>query len=111
MVHTTDLTGAETISRSAGGQHVKADRLQGTPYADMQAASAGAKVAKDKGITSLQIRVRASGGHGARTLGLGAEAAIRILARQGFRVGRIEDLTPVSHGGTRRPGGRRGRRV
>src|SRR2546426_54791 len=32
MVHITDLTGAETISRSAGGQHVKADRLQGTPY-------------------------------------------------------------------------------
>src|SRR5207245_7499758 len=30
MVHITDLTGAETISRSAGGQHVKADRLQGT---------------------------------------------------------------------------------
>src|SRR6266566_3609606 len=53
MVHITDLTGAETISRSAGGQHVKADRLQGTPYAAMQAAAAAAKVAKDKGITSL----------------------------------------------------------
>src|SRR5205809_8097759 len=48
MVHITDLTGAETISRSAGGQHVKADRLQGTPYAAMQAAAAAAKVAKDK---------------------------------------------------------------
>src|SRR5262245_17820619 len=57
MVHITDLTGAETISRSAGGQHVKADRLQGTPYAAMQAAAAAAKTAKDKGITSLHIRV------------------------------------------------------
>src|SRR6266571_5877518 len=63
MVHITDLTGAETISRSAGGQHVKADRLQGTPYAAMQAAAAAAKTAKDKGITSLHIRVRAPGGH------------------------------------------------
>src|SRR5216117_2805051 len=62
MVHITDLTGAETVSRSAGGQHVKADRLQGTPYAAMQAAAAAAKVAKDKGITSLHIRVRAPGG-------------------------------------------------
>ncbi len=69
MVHITDLTGAETISRSAGGQHVKADRLQGTPYAAMQAAAAASKVAKDKGITSLHIRVRAPGGHGARTPG------------------------------------------
>src|SRR5882762_5941358 len=67
MVHITDLTGAETISRSAGGQHVKADRLQGTPYAAMQAAAAASKVAKDKGITSLHIRVRAPGGHGAHT--------------------------------------------
>lgn len=110
-VHITDLTGAETISRSAGGQHVKADRLQGTPYAAMQAASAAAKVAKDKGITALHIRVRAPGGHGARTPGPGAQAAIRMLARQGFRIGRIEDVTPVPHDGTRRPGGRRGRRV
>jgi len=111
MVHITDLTGAETISRSAGGQHVKADRLQGTPYAAMQAAAAAAKVAKDKGITSLHIRVRAPGGHGARTPGPGAQAAIRMLARHGFRIGRIEDVTPVPHDGTRRPGGRRGRRV
>ena len=111
MVHITDLTGAETISRSAGGQHVKADRLQGTPYAAMQAAAAAAKTAKDKGITSLHIRVRAPGGHGARTPGPGAQAAIRMLARHGFRIGRIEDVTPVPHDGTRRPGGRRGRRV
>src|SRR6266568_4631224 len=74
MVHITDLTGAETISRSAGGQHVKADRLQGTPYAAMQAAAAAAKVAKDKGITSLHIRVRAPGGHKARTPGPDAQA-------------------------------------
>ena len=111
MVHITDLTGAETVSRSAGGQHVKADRLQGTPYAAMQAAAAAAKVAKDKGITSLHIRVRAPGGHKARTPGPGAQAAIRMLARQGFRIRRIEDVTPVPHDGTRRPGGRRGRRV
>jgi small subunit ribosomal protein S11 len=79
LVHITDLSGAETISRSAGGQHVKADRLQGSPYAAMP--------------------------------GPGAQAAIRMLARSGFRIGRIEDVTPIPHDGTRRPGGRRGRRV
>lgn len=71
LVHITDLSGAETISRSAGGQHVKADRLQGSPYAAMQAAGAAARVAKDRGITSLHIRVRAPGGHKARTPGPG----------------------------------------
>lgn len=111
IVHITDLSGAETIAISSGGRHVKADRLQGSPYAAMQAAAAAAKVAKDKGITSLHIKVRAPGGHGAKTPGPGAQAAIRMLARAGFRIGRIEDVTPIPHDGTRRPGGRRGRRV
>ncbi|WP_455364721.1 30S ribosomal protein S11 [[Eubacterium] cellulosolvens] len=111
LVHITDLSGAETISISSGGRHVKADRLEGTPYAAMQAAQAAAQGARDKGVSSLHIRVRAPGGHGARTPGLGAQAAIRMLARFGFRIGRIEDVTPIPHDGTRRPGGRRGRRV
>src|SRR5712691_12944098 len=81
MVHITDLTGAETISRSAGGQHVKADRLQGTPYAAMQAAAAAAKVAKDKGITSIHIRVRARGGQMPRTPVPVPQGAIGRVAR------------------------------
>ncbi|RJS86832.1 30S ribosomal protein S11, partial [Candidatus Bathyarchaeota archaeon] len=32
------------------------------------------------------------------------------LARQGFRIGRIEETTPIPHDGTRKKGGRRGRR-
>ena len=111
IVHITDQSGAETISISTGGRHVKADRLEGTPYAAMQAAGAAARSAKDKGVTALHIRVRAPGGHKAKTPGPGAQAAIRMLARYGFRIGRIEDVTPIPHDGTRRPGGRRGRRV
>jgi len=111
IVHITDVSGAETIAISSGGRHVKADRLQGTPYAAMQSASAAAQTARDKGVSALHIRVRAPGGHGARTPGRGAQAALRMLARFGFRFGRIEDVTPIPHDGTRRPGGRRGRRV
>jgi len=111
IVHITDLSGAETIAISSGGRHVKADRLKPTPYAAMQAAAAAAQIAKDKGIVGLHIKVRAPGGHGPKTPGPGAQAAIRMLARSGFKIGRIEDVTPIPHDGTRRPGGRRGRRV
>ena len=111
IVHITDLSGAETIAISSGGRHVKADRLEGTPYAAMQAAAFTARTAHDKGLDALHIRVRAPGGHKAKTPGPGAQAAIRMLARHGFRIGRIEDVTPMPHDGTRRPGGRRGRRV
>ena len=112
IVHITDLSGAETIARACGGMFVKADRLQSSPYAAMRAAAHAATVAQDKGITAIHIKVRAPGGSGARTPGPGAQAAIRALARAGFRnIGRIEEVTPLPHDGTRRKGGRRGRRV
>ncbi len=111
IVHITDLTGAETIARYSGGMIVKADREESSPYAAMQAAFRAANEARDRGISALHITVRAPGGHGAKTPGPGAQAAIRALARAGLRIGRIEEVTPVPHDGTRRPGGRRGRRV
>jgi len=111
LIHFTDISGAETITRTSGGMFVKADRLESSPYAAMRAAAHAASVAKDKGITAIHIKVRAPGGSGARTPGPGAQAAIRALARAGFRIGRIEEVTPVPHDGTRRKGGRRGRRV
>jgi small subunit ribosomal protein S11 len=111
LIHITDISGAETIARTTGGMFVKADRLESSPYAAMRAASAAADIAKDKGITAIHIKVRAPGGSGPRTPGPGAQAAIRALARAGFRIERIEEITPVPHDGTRRPGGRRGRRV
>ena len=112
IVHMTDLSGAETIARASGGMFVKADRLESSPYAAMRAAAYVASVAKDKGITAIHIKVRAPGGSKARTPGPGAQAAIRALARAGFKmIGRIEEVTPLPHDGTRRKGGRRGRRV
>ncbi len=41
----------------------------------------------------------------------GAQATIRALARAGIKIGKIEDITPIPHDGTGRPGGKRGRRV
>ena len=111
LVHMTDLSGAETIAISSGGQHVKADRLESSPYAAMKSATAVATTAKAKGITAVHIKVRAVGGTGPRTPGPGAQAAIRAIARAGFRIGRIEDVTPIPHDTTRKAGGRRGRRA
>ncbi len=111
IVHITDITGAETIARASGGMIVRADRDESSPYAAMQAAFRAARAAMDKDITRVNIRVRAPGGHGPKTPGPGAQAAIRALARAGLRIGRIEEVTPMPHDGTRRPGGRRGRRV
>ena len=111
IIHITDLTGAETVAIASGGMVVKADREKPSPYAAMIAASRAAQVAMERGISAIHVKVRAPGGHGPKTPGPGAQPAIRALARAGFIIGRIEDVTPIPHDTTRRPGGRRGRRV
>jgi len=105
IITITDLTGAETIVV------VKADRDESSPYAAMQLAMNVAEQAKGKGIIGVHVRVRGPGGNKQRSPGSGAQAAIRALARAGLQIGRIEDVTPVPHDGTRASGGKRGRRV
>ena len=111
IIHITDLTGAETVAISSGGHHVTADRYESSPFAAMKASNAVVGAAKTKGFTALHIKVRAVGGVGSRVPGPGAQAAIRALARGGFKIGRIDDVTPIPHDTTRRKGGKRGRRV
>jgi len=111
IITLTDMSGAETIAKASGGMIVKSDREEGSPYAAMQAAFKAADLAKMRGITHLHIRIRAPGGHGAKTPGAGAQAVVRALARSGLRIEKIEDVTPIPTDSTKRPGGRRGRRV
>ena len=111
IIHMTDLTGAETVAISSGGMHVNADRYESSPFAAMKAANAVVESARSKGFTAFHIRVRAVGGMGSRVPGPGAQAAIRALARGGFTIGRIDDVTPIPHDTTRKKGGKRGRRV
>ena len=111
IITITDVSGAETIAVGSGGMIVKADREEGSPYAAMQAAFRAAGKAKERGITAVHIKIRAPGGHGSKTPGPGAQAVVRALARSGLRIGRIEDVTPIPTDTTKRPGGRRGRRV
>jgi len=112
IIHITDVTGTETLALASGGQVVKSHRLESSPTAAMTAAKKAAEIAKEKGISGLHIKVRAPGGHnGPMNPGPGSQAAVRALSRMGLRIGFIEDVTPIPHGGCRKKGGKRGRRV
>ncbi|HOM95923.1 MAG: 30S ribosomal protein S11 [Candidatus Methanofastidiosa archaeon] len=111
LIHITDLTGAETISRVSGGMIVKTGKDESSPYAAMKAAAKAAEEAIEKGVVAVHIKVRAPGGNKAKTPGRGAQATIRALTRAGLKIGKIEDATPIPHDGTRAKGGKRGRRV
>jgi len=111
IVHITDITGAETIARVSGGMVTKADRLKGAAYQGMLVAQRAIEEAKEKGITEVDIRIRAPGGHKQLNLGKGSQPAIKAILKSGIKVNVIEDVTPIIHGYMRGKGGRRGRRL
>ena len=112
IIHITDMSGTETISKASGGMVVKADRMESSPTAAMMAAKRAGEGAIEKGLSGIHVKIKAPGGHnGPNNPGPGAQAAIRALSRMGLRIGIIEDVTPIPHDGCRKKGGRRGRRV
>ena len=108
MVHITDLSG-QTIARVTGGQVTKHDRLKANPTVAMFVAKKAAEQAKDMGITSLYVRIRAKTDSPAP--GPGAHAAVKSMTKEGMRIISIIDTTKVPRGGPKKKGGKRGRRV
>ncbi len=108
IIHITDLSGS-TISRISGGMVTKQSRLKANPTVAMFAAKRAAEEARDAGISSLYVRIKAE--TGSATPGPGAHAAIRSLSKQGMKIISIIDVTKVPRGGPKAKGGKRGRRV
>ncbi len=112
IVTATDLSGAETLARVSGGMVVKSGREEKSPFAGNQIGRKVADALKERGVTKVDMFIRGKGGHrGQKTPGRAASAVIKIIARSGLRIRRIEDVTPIPHGGSKAPGGKRGRRV
>ena len=112
IIHITDVTGAQTLAIASGGMMVKSDRMESSPTAAMMAAKKIEERLREQGINGLHVRIRASGGHeGPNNPGPGAQAVVRTLSRDGFRIGFIEDVTRTHTGGCRKSHARRGRRV
>ncbi|AEN05288.1 30S ribosomal protein S11 [Halolamina sp.] len=103
LITVTDSTGAETVAKSSGGTVVKQNRDEASPYAAMQMAEAIVDDVKAAGIGGVHVRIRGPGGNDTKSPGPGAQATIRALARAGLEIGRIEDVTPLPHDGTRAP--------
>ncbi len=108
IVQITDMAGS-TISRISGGMVTKHDRLKANPTVAMFVAKRAAEVAKEIGITSLFVRIRAKTGNTGP--GPGAHAALKSLTREGFKILSIVDTTRIPRGGPKVKGGKRGRRV
>lgn len=107
LVHVTDMSG-RTITKVTGGMVTKHDRLKANPTIAMFIAKRVMENIKDLGIKSLYVRIRAKTRNPAP--GPGANAIIKSLSREGFKITNILDTTRIPRGGPKKKGGRRGRR-
>jgi len=107
IVHVTDMSG-KTISKVTGGMVTKHGRLKANPTIAMFIAKRISENIAELGIKSLYVRIRAKTRNPAP--GPGANAIIKSLSREGFRILNILDTTRIPRGGPKKKGGRRGRR-
>ncbi|MBI2004007.1 30S ribosomal protein S11 [Candidatus Pacearchaeota archaeon] len=107
IVHVTDMSG-RTIIKISGGMITKQDRLKANPTIAMFIAKRISEKMKEEKIKNLYLRVRAKTGNPAP--GPGANAIVKSLSREGFKIINILDTTRIPRGGPKIKGGRRGRR-
>ena len=108
IAHVTDPSG-RTITKVSGGMVTKHSRLKANPTIAMFIAKRISENMKEKGVKSLYVKMRAK--TGSTGPGPGANAIIKSLSREGFKIINILDATRVPRGGPKKKGGRRGRRV
>ena len=107
LAHVTDMSG-RTIAKVTGGMVTKHNRLKANPTIAMFIAKRISESMKELKINSLYVRIRAKTGNPAP--GPGANAIIKSLSRDGFKILNILDYTRFPRGGAKKKGGRRGRR-
>jgi len=98
IITITDSQGRVVCWASAGRVGFKGSK-KSTPFAAGRAATASAKWAMDRGMKSVEVKVKGPGS--------GREAAIRSLQAAGLNITAIRDVTPIPHNGCRPPKRRR----
>lgn len=89
----TDSNGGALTQASAGGCGFRGSK-KGTAYAAQVAAEKAAQAAKQAyGLTKVDVYVKG--------VGLGRDAALRVIGNLGMQVENVKDVTGIPHGGVR----------
>ncbi|HVE80605.1 MAG TPA: 30S ribosomal protein S11 [Candidatus Dormibacteraeota bacterium] len=92
IISITDEKGNLLTWASAGGAGFRGSR-KSTPYAAQMAGEKAAAIAKDLGMTKVDVFVRG--------VGSGRESAVRSIQSAGIAVSSIKDVTGIAHNGCR----------
>jgi len=98
IITITDRQGNTLSWATAGGSGFRGSR-KSTPFAAQVAAERAGLVAQEMGMKNLEVMVKGPGP--------GRDSAVRSLNAIGFKISRIDDVTPIPHNGCRPPKKRR----
>ena len=98
IITITDRQGNALAWATAGGSGFRGSR-KSTPLAAQVAAERAGQVAQEMGMKNLEVMVKGPGP--------GRDSAVRALNAIGFKISRIDDVTPIPHNGCRPPKKRR----
>ena len=98
IVTISDRQGNALSWATAGGSGFCGSR-KSTPFAAQVAAERAGQVAQEMGMKNLEVMVKGPGP--------GRDSAVRALNGIGFKISRIDDVTPIPHNGCRPPKKRR----
>jgi small subunit ribosomal protein S11 len=98
IVTISDRQGNALTWATAGGSGFRGSR-KSTPFAAQVAAERAGQAAQEMGMINLEVMVKGPGP--------GRDSAVRALNAIGFKISRIDDVTPIPHNGCRPPKKRR----
>ena len=98
IVTISDRQGNALTWATAGGSGFRGSR-KSTPFAAQVAAERAGQAAQEMGMKHLEVMVKGPGP--------GRDSAVRALNAIGFKISRIDDVTPIPHNGCRPPKKRR----
>ena len=98
IVTISDRQGNSLTWATAGGSGFRGSR-KSTPFAAQVAAERAGQAAQEMGMKNLEVKVKGPGP--------GRDSAVRALNGIGFKISRIDDVTPIPHNGCRPPKKRR----
>jgi small subunit ribosomal protein S11 len=98
IVTISDRQGNALAWATAGGSGFRGSR-KSTPFAAQVAAERAGQAAQEMGMKNLEVMVKGPGP--------GRDSAVRALNAIGFKISRIDDVTPIPHNGCRPPKKRR----
>ena len=98
IVTISDRQGNALTWATAGGSGFRGSR-KSTPFAAQVAAERAGQAAQEMGMKNLEVMVKGPGP--------GRDSVVRALNGIGFKISRIDDVTPIPHNGCRPPKKRR----